>query len=180
MKKMNLKKMLTMAMAAMMVMTTTSSSVSAEETMGMMEDKVSIFTYNPETNTLDVEYKDADQVHMIQPRIIEFYFSQNISTSFSKLINNNPGVYDDNNTLFQKHPNYSHVCINLTSYDANQVYYYKLRNETDGIEITNAVTLRTPTAYIGGLDDVDAYSIQLKKTGSSYLTSGSIYGANYN
>lgn len=178
MKKMNLKKMLTMAMAAMMVMTTMSSSISAEETIGMMEDKVTIFTYNQDTKSFDVEYKDADEVQPPMTRAATCNFSQNIKTEFSTITYTNP-KFPSMPTYFQLSENNNAFYLNLTNYDqtTNVNYYIRVYDEGAGEGILgydSIVRVSTPQIYVGNLPLCHSYSIQLRKTGSTYKTSGNV------
>ena len=174
MKKMNLKKMLTMAMAAMMEMTTMSGSVSAMESM---EGKVTIFEYDSETNTFDVSYVDESNVPAVLSTGDEFNFAQSINSSYQFLVNTtNSNPYLDSR-LFNVET-HNAIEMTLTSYDRNNKYYFEIYEGTNFnlIPVKEGVSpvLATPICYFSGLSQGHVYSFKLKKDGSSYTTAGTL------
>ncbi len=174
MKKMNLKKMATMVIATMMLMSTMCMSVMAKDSM---EGMATIFNYNAETNTFDVSYVEESRVPALLSYGDPFNFSQNINSTYSYLVN----TTNDNQYMDSRHINVTDnraIKLTLTSYDKKNSYYFKMFQGTGFtyIPVADGVTpiLPTPTCYFTGLTQGQLYSIQLKKDGSSYMTTGTL------
>lgn len=174
MKKLNLKKLLTLVMATMMLISTMSMDVMAKDPMDGM---ATIFSYNAETKTFEVSYVEESKVPTVLSFGDTFNFSQNIGSTYSYLVN----TTNDNPYMDSRHINVTDnraIKLTLTSYDKKNDYYLKMYMGTEFTYIPildgSRPILPTPTCYFTGLTQGQLYSIQLKKDGDSYMTSGTL------
>lgn len=174
MKKMNFKKMLTMAMAAMMAATTMSISTFAEE-VTVREDLVTVYTYNEETKMFDISYREADNMPAVVSEA-KFKFSQNVTSSYQYLWNTNYTNPYLNPQDFELTSGTT-IVMDFTTYSRSDNYYFEIYIKDGGytkIPTSTTPILSTPTCTFEQLTSGAIYSFKIKKDGTGYVTEGTL------
>lgn len=174
MKKNTMKKVITMALAAMTTMSVMSINVGAVENS---KELVTVYSYDEITDSFDVSYEYVDKNSINCRRSNNtFAFSQRITSSAFTLLRNT-GTAHQLGSQYYSLEDSNKLWINLEDYD-NTTYYFKIFKYENGVanelSPSNNRVLSTPTCYVSGLSQGYAYSVSLKKLGSAYTTTGTL------